>query len=181
MFPPLLQTTQKKKMGRTKHAKIFYSVCKVIRKKRLSLRLTPCHLFEALFLKVIGATNSWIQSEKFHFLFRGYCFYLFFTGISFMHSHSISFFQSCKHLYTVKVLVSREKFRFLQAFFNHNTYVTPVWNCNFWNKTLLIFTDIKVQKPISTTHGTKKIKISKLTNSKEFSWNPRFSWNKKVY
>jgi len=121
LFPPLLQTIQKK-MGRTKHAETFYSVCKVIRKKKMSLRLTPCHLFEALSLKVIGATKSWIQSEKFHFLFRGHCFYLFFTGFSFMHFHSISFFQSCKHLYTVKVLVSREKFGFLLAFFNHNTY-----------------------------------------------------------
>jgi hypothetical protein len=147
----------------------------------MSFRLTPCPLFEAHFLKLMGATKSWIQSEKFHFLFRGHCFYLSFTGFSFMHFRSISFFQSCKHLYTVKVLVSREKFRFLLAFFNHNTYVTPVWNCYFWNKTLLIFTDIEIQKPISTTYKTKKIKISKLTNSMEFSWNPHFSWNKKFH
>ena len=132
LFPPLLQTIQKK-MGRTYHANIFHSVYKVIRKKKMSFRPTPCPLFEAHFLKVMGATKSWIQSEKFHFLFRGRCFYLFFTGFSFMHFHSISFFQSCKHLYTgtVKVLVSREKFRFLLAFFNHNTYVTPVSNCYF--------------------------------------------------
>lgn len=144
----------------------------------MSFRLSPCPLFEAHFLKVMGATKSWIQSEKFHFLFRGHCFYLFFTGFSFMHFHSISLFQSCKHLYTVKVLFSREKFHFLLAFFNNNTRVTPVWNCYLWNKTWLIF---RTQKPISTTYKTKKIKISKLTNSKEFSWNPCFSWNKKFH
>jgi hypothetical protein len=148
-------------------------------KKNKSVRLTPCPLFEAHFLKVMGATKSWIQSKKFHFLFCGHCFYLFLAGFSFMHFRSISFFQSSKHRYTVKVLVSRGKFRFLLAFFNHNTYTTPVWNCYLWNKSLLRFADIKVQKPVSTPYKTKKLNISKLTNSTEFSLNPRFSCNKK--
>lgn len=82
-------------------------------KTKMSFHLTPWPFFEAHFRRVMGVTKFWIQPEKFHFPLRGHCFYLFFTGFSFVHFHVISFFQSSEQLYTVKVLLSKEKFLLL--------------------------------------------------------------------